>query len=70
MKRNLILPLVMLLGIVGCNNNSNSSSTSSPSSDINVILDVPEEDKISPEQGDWVFTDYNDNYAEYNTDKW
>lgn len=70
MKSKLILPIIMLLGVVGCGNNSSTNTTNISSNNVNIILDVPDADKVTPNQGEWVFTDYNDSPSDYNTDKW
>lgn len=52
---------------------SNSEKVSSSSSiiDPSVIVDVPEEDKITPKPSDnFDFDDYNDTNIEYDTNKW
>ena len=68
MKIKLILPMFLLLGIVGCGNNN---STPNSSVNLDIITDVPEEDKVVPTQGaNFEFDDYNDSGVEYDTNKW
>ena len=60
MKLKLFLPIIMLLGIVGCGNTNNNSTTSN-SGGLDIITDVPENDKVTPTQGaSFSFDDYND----------
>ncbi len=70
MKKNLILPLFLLVGLVGCDNSTSTNISSTSSIDKNVILDVPSADKEKPTQGSFNFTDYNESNAEYDTNKW
>ena len=68
MKIKLILPMFLLLGIVGCGNNTATSN--STSGNAVVITDVPEADKVAPTQSnDFVYDDLNDSRAEYDTNK-
>ena len=70
MKMKLILPMFLLLGIVGCGNNTTTSSSTS-SENLNVITDVPEADKVTPTQSNsFEFDDLNDSKAKYDTNKW
>ena len=70
MKLKLFLPIIMLLGIVGCGNTNNNSTTSN-SGGLDIITDVPENDKVTPTQGaSFSFDDYNDSNVEYDTNKW